>query len=260
MLLLFAEVGFAAQTYSVRAGDSLNTIAQKFGVSVTSLRRANGLTSSTVNPGRTLTVPSNQRSSSEPEVYGVSTRDLDVELPGRAAASLAKGDHFTVLAREGSRYNVKLQDGRTGWVKADAVTLDDTRKPTPISDTWGIRRGIAQMALAYRGAPYVSGGTGEYGFDCSGFVKFLYAKQGIKLPHESRAMFNCGTPVSRDNLQAGDILFFVNTYRRGISHVGLYIGDNKFIHASTHRSGVKVSDLDEAYYRGHYFGAKRIQQ
>ena len=260
MLLLFADFGFSAQTHKVRAGDSLTNIAQRYGVSTTALKRANGLSTVAAKTGRTLTIPSNNRTASAPVIYGIAGKDeLNVEIGGRVATSLAKGSRFTVLAREGAKYNVKLNDGRTGWVSADSVTLDDTRKPTPMSDTWGIKKGIVQMALMYRGARYVTGGVGRGGFDCSGFVKYLYSKYGIKLPHNSRALYQCGTSVSKSNLAAGDLVFFVNTYRRGISHVGMYIGDGKFIHASTHRTGVKVSNLNEAYYQNHYYAARRVR-
>ncbi len=261
VLLLFAEIGFTGQTYTVRRGDSLTSIAQRYGVSLTALKRANGLSTLVLNPGHKLTIPSNDRASSAPVIYGIADKnELNVEIGGRVAASLAKGSRFTVLAREGSKYSVKLDDGRTGWVTANDVTLDDTRKPTPMSDMWALRKmSMVQTALAFRGARYVSGGSGPYGFDCSGFVKYIYSKYGIKLPHDSRALFQCGTYVAKDALAPGDILFFVNTYRRGISHVGMYIGDGKFIHASTHRTGVKVSDLSESYYQAHYFAAKRVR-
>ncbi|MCX6376583.1 MAG: NlpC/P60 family protein [Armatimonadetes bacterium] len=260
VLLLFAETGFAARTYAVRGGDTLYSIAGKYGVSVAALKSANHLSSTALKTGRTLTVPSKQVTPpADPVVYGISTEnDLLVESAEGVVASLAKDARFTVLAREGDRFNVKLETGRTGWVRADAVTLEDTRKPLPLSDTWGIKHGLVQTALAYRGARYVRGGTSARGFDCSGFVKFLYARMGIKLPHDTRALYKFGRPVAKADLAPGDILFFVNTYRRGLSHVGLYVGEGKFIHASTHRTGVRVDYLNADYYRRHYIGAKRI--
>lgn len=261
MLLLFAEIGFSAQTYKVRGGDTVTSIAQKYGVSVTALRSANGLTSSTLKHGRTLKIPSNQRTSSEPVVYGIAKTDgVNVESNGRPIASVAKGARFTILAREGSRFSVKMPDGKTGWVAANQVSMDDTRKPTAMSDTWALKRsGVVQMALAFRGSRYVRGGESPRGFDCSGFVKYVYAKNGVKLPHDSRALFQCGKYVSKSDLQSGDIVFFVNTYRRGISHVGMYVGEGKFVHAARTGLGVRVDYLDSAYYRSHYYAAKRVK-
>ena len=260
MLLLFAETSFAARTYAVRAGDTIYTVAKKFGVSVADLKSANKLTSTTLKKGRSLVIPSKPLApSADPVVYGISKQDgLMVKSDDGFVASLAKDARFVVLAREGDRFSVKLADGKTGWVDADSVTLDDRRTPTPISDTYGIKQGLIARALSFRGARYVHGGSSPSGFDCSGFVKYLYSKMGIKLPHDTRALYKFGRPVPKADLQAGDILFFVNTYRRGLSHVGLYVGDGKFIHASTRRTGVKVSNLNEAYYQNHYLGAKRI--
>ena len=162
-----------------------------------------------------------------------------------------------VLERNADSLNVRLNDGRTGTVSASAVALEETRKPLPVSDSWSMRGDIVRTACAYRGASYRSGGTSAGGFDCSGFIKFLYSKEGVNLPHSSRAQYNCGTPVSRDALRPGDIVFFGGTYRHGISHVGLYMENGKFIHASTYRGGVRVDDLDAPYYRSRYVGARR---
>lgn len=260
VLLLFAETGFAARTYAVRSGDTLYSIASKHGVSVAALKSANHLNSTALKTGQTLTIPSKEVTPpADPVVYGISQEnDLIVQSDDGVVASLAKDARFTVLAREGDKYNVKLETGKTGWVRADAVTLEDTRKPLPLSDTWGIRHGLVQTALAYRGSRYVRGGTSPRGFDCSGFVKFLYAKLGVKLPHDTRALYKVGKSVAKADLQPGDILFFVNTYRRGLSHVGMYIGEGKFIHASTRRTGVRVDYLNADYYKRHYIGAKRI--
>lgn len=106
------------------------------------------------------------------------------------------------------------------------------------------------------GTKYVSGGTSTAGFDCSGFTSYVYSKLGIKLPHQSRSQFSMGTSVAKKDLREGDLVFF-NTSGQGVSHVGIYVGDNKFAHASTKR-GVIISSLDESYYQPRYVGAKRI--
>jgi len=116
---------------------------------------------------------------------------------------------------------------------------------------------LVRTAYAFRGARYRTGGVSAGGFDCSGFVKYLYAKQGVDLPHSSRAQYNYGKHVAKTDLKPGDLLFFSGTYRHGISHVGIYIGDGKFIHASTHSTGVRVDELNSAYYRRRYTGARR---
>lgn len=210
------------------------------------------------NRSRQTSISASSAESSGNTTYGISRHKLTLSSNGQAVTSVRKGARFSVIERESGRLKVKLSDGQTGWVDEKGVKVGDDRKPLPAGDPWSTHGSIARMALSYRGARYVRGGTGASGFDCSGFVRFLYNKQGIKLPHSSRGQYSCGRPVSKSELRAGDMVFFGGTYRRGISHVGLYIGDGKFIHASTERAGVRVDNLNDAYYRRKYAGARRI--
>lgn len=106
------------------------------------------------------------------------------------------------------------------------------------------------------GTKYVSGGTSTNGFDCSGFTMYVFDKIGINLPHQSGSQYQMGTDVSRDEMRPGDLVFF-NTSGKGISHVGIYVGDGEFAHASSSR-GVTISSLSDSYYVNRYVGAKRI--
>ena len=93
--------------------------------------------------------------------------------------------------------------------------------------------------------------------DCSGFVTQIYADAGVRLPRRARDMYGIGTPVQRGELKPGDLVFFKNTAGHGITHVGIYHGEERFIHASTSR-GVVYSSLTEAYYDSHYAGARKV--
>ncbi|MBP2116184.1 MULTISPECIES: C40 family peptidase [Paenibacillus] len=106
------------------------------------------------------------------------------------------------------------------------------------------------------GTKYVSGGTSTNGFDCSGFTMYVFDKIGINLPHQSGSQYQMGSAVSRDEMRPGDLVFF-NTSGKGISHVGIYVGDGEFAHASSSR-GVTISSLSDSYYVNRYVGAKRI--
>ncbi|MGY1672689.1 C40 family peptidase [Geodermatophilus sp. SYSU D00710] len=103
-----------------------------------------------------------------------------------------------------------------------------------------------ETALAQLGDPYVWGSSGPDGFDCSGLTQYAYAAAGISLPHSSRAQSTTGTPVSRAELLPGDIVYFYSP----VSHVGLYIGDGKMVHARTFGQPVAVTSVDQAGYRG----------
>nr|WP_204332319.1 C40 family peptidase [Geodermatophilus sabuli] len=110
--------------------------------------------------------------------------------------------------------------------------------------------GIVQAALAQVGKPYVWGSSGPSGFDCSGLTSFAYSAAGVQLPHSSRAQSQLGAPVSRAELQPGDIVYFYSP----VSHVGIYIGDGKMVHARTYGQPVAVTSVDQ---RG-YAGARRV--
>ncbi|MBR6012667.1 MAG: C40 family peptidase [Selenomonadaceae bacterium] len=120
-----------------------------------------------------------------------------------------------------------------------------------------ISRRIISTSMQYMGVPYVFGGTSPiYGFDCSGYVQYVFAQAGISLPRTADAQFEVGTPISTTDLLPGDAVFFT-TYTYGASHVGIYIGDGNFIHASSSR-GVTISSLSSSYYSTHYIGARRM--
>lgn len=107
------------------------------------------------------------------------------------------------------------------------------------------------------GTPYKLGGTSTQGFDCSGFTRYVFKKMGIKLPRVSAAQYKQGTPVSKSQLKEGDLVFF-NTLGKGkVSHVGIYVGEGKFAHASSSK-GIRIDKLSNRYYKNRYVGAKRV--
>ena len=115
------------------------------------------------------------------------------------------------------------------------------------------RARIVSTALKYVGAPYRRGGSSPAGFDCSGLVMFVYRQVGVSLPHNAEQQYRLGSPVARDRLQPGDIVFFDD-----LGHSGIYIGRGRFVHATKPGDVVKVSDLDERWYRRRWVGARRI--
>ncbi len=126
--------------------------------------------------------------------------------------------------------------------------------PIPVSRSASSE--LVKNALSLQGVPYVYGGTSRSGFDCSGYVQYVFKGSGISLPRTSSTQANVGSSVSRDQIQAGDLVFFT-TYAPGASHVGISIGGGSFVHAAN--SGVCISSLSDSYYAGRYFGARRVQ-
>jgi cell wall-associated NlpC family hydrolase len=117
-----------------------------------------------------------------------------------------------------------------------------------------IAQELTRSALRFLGVPYVFGGTSTAGFDCSGFVQHVFALLGIDLPRTADAQYDAGKPAV-GGPRPGDLVFF-DTYG-GVSHVGIYLGHGKFVHASSSR-GVEVSHLSESYWASRYVGAKRL--
>jgi cell wall-associated NlpC family hydrolase len=113
--------------------------------------------------------------------------------------------------------------------------------------------GVVGIALQYLGTPYVWGGASPGGFDCSGFVSYVYGQMGVSLPHHAASQYGMGSPVSRDQLQPGDLVFF-----NGLGHVGLYIGGGQFVHAPHTGDVVKISSLSDSWYASTWVGARRI--
>lgn len=150
--------------------------------------------------------------------------------------------------------------------KVIKVPQKGTSAQSYVSNSYGsmpLSRGASEASsnlvnFAYRqlGKPYVWGAVGPRSFDCSGLTMYVYGAMGVSLPHYSGDQFSMGSPVSKGNLQPGDLVFF-NTYG-SISHVGIYVGGGEFIHAPGSGRGVTVSDINSGYYAQRYAGARRI--
>ena len=183
------------------------------------------------------------------------------------------GTQVIILDRRGDWYKVALDNGTTGWMASWLIDTREQRRVrqgldeglpsgsgatiAPAGDT-SIGRRAVDIAMKYLGARYVHGTSGPRTFDCSGFTSFVYRQLGIRISRSSRAQAYEGHLVPRDQLQVGDIVVFKNTYRAGPSHVGLYIGGDKFIHASNSRRGVVIDSLHSSYYAPRYHSARRV--
>ena len=190
----------------------------------------------------------------------------------------SRGAVLTVTGIEGSWFAVSY-NGVSGYVASQYVlicspstadtsapetpeetpaeTPDETPADNPAATVSGSE--IVSLAQQYLGVPYVYGGSSPSGFDCSGFTMYIFAQVGVKLPHGATSQLSYGASVSRSELQPGDLVFFQD-YGAVASHVGIYIGGDQFIHASSSSGNsrcVTVSSLAENYYANHYYTARR---
>lgn len=117
---------------------------------------------------------------------------------------------------------------------------------------------LVRDALGFQGVPYRWGGTSDAGFDCSGFVQYIFLLAGQSIPRQAKDQFLTGDSVEVDALEPGDLVFFT-TYSRGASHVGIYIGGGEFVHSSSGEGHVTVTPLSKRYYANRYLGARRIR-
>jgi len=170
-------------------------------------------------------------------------------------ARLQRDNEVDVISVDGNWVKIKLANGSIGCVHKDYVSLENVIQLNAFEEEASLGQEIANYGKKYVGAPYVYGGTSLiYGADCSGFTQSIFKQFGVSLSRTSRTQFHDGVPVSVNELQSGDLLFY--GYNGYISHVAIYIGDGQIVHSSTPSTGVIISDM---YASGKpYIGAKRV--
>jgi cell wall-associated NlpC family hydrolase len=171
------------------------------------------------------------------------------EIASLQAAERLRQERLAAQAR--SRLRAATLVSQDNQLPSDTFTapVQDVLAPAPDA-RYG---GVVGVAMQYLGVPYVWGGASPSGFDCSGLIMYAYAQVGVSLPHHAASQYGMGTPVSRDELQAGDLVFF-----NGLGHAGIYIGGGQFIHAPHSGDVVKISSLSDSWYAATWVGARRL--
>jgi cell wall-associated NlpC family hydrolase len=194
-----------------------------------------------------------------------SNQVLPSSLPEASNSDIPELIHTVVagetLFRIAARYKVSIEDIRAAnSLSSDAISIGQQLK-IPVASTSSSSSSlptVREVSQRYLGVTYRYGGSNpSAGLDCSGFVFIVYAELGVKLPRTSALQFQAGITVERENLQEGDLVFF-DTLGRGVSHVGIYLGDDQFIHAASNPGKVTISSLSEKYWQPKYLGARRV--
>ncbi len=146
-------------------------------------------------------------------------------------------------------YQVKV-NGKSGWALSTLLTKGAVAKSTNVANA----DNVVKRATGLTGIPYRFGGTTTKGFDCSGFVQYVYKHSGKSVARDTLGQFAQSKKVSQP--KPGDLVFFQNTYRKGISHVGIYVGNNKFVHAGGKQS--QIVSLDNSYWKSKFHSFKRL--
>lgn len=207
----------------------------------------------------------------EPGAAKVTTEVLNVrsipDTSGDVLARLTKDTKVKVIGINNGWLKIETSSYK-GYIHPDYVEIVENVVTTaangsaaasaPAASTSSTRQQIVDYAATLLGSPYVYGGTSPKGFDCSGFTQYVYAHFNISLPHSSSSQYKSSvTKISRSELQPGDLVFFSNG-GSGVGHVGIYVGNNSFIHSPRPGKSVCYDSLDSSYYSSHYIGSGRV--
>ncbi len=297
ILLAFPQLVLASKTHVVRKSESLHSIARKYHVSVEELKSVNNLSGTHVQKGAKVIIPSHPdaenkklKITDKPKNYKVSKGDT---LPGIAKKTGVKmsdirrlnglkgnkiksgqllalkesgtvGEEPARIATASNRLQLVnrelLNEQEFSNTLAELTDIDSDRpvdlaKSLEANNAGGNK--IKKSAYSFLGARYRFGGNSRNALDCSSFTQQVFREQKVNLPRTAREQFYVGNEVMRGDLKKGDLVFF-QTYASFPSHVGIYLGNRKMIHASSRDRRVVISTMDTPYYTSRYLGARRV--
>lgn len=297
LILAFPQLVFASKTHITRKSESLHSIARKYHISVSELKSVNNLTGNKIKKGERLIIPSSAdsqeksaKASNRSQTYKVAKGDTLPKIAKKTGIKMSelrrlnnikgnriKAGQLLALHETPSVTNsvprANIAANRFQLVNKDLLNeqefndtlaeLSDIDSDQPVDlakkleEKNGSSSSLKKTAYSFLGARYVFGGNRRNALDCSSFTQQVFRQLNVKLPRTAREQFFVGSEVVRGDLRKGDLVFF-QTYANFPSHVGIYLGNRKMIHASSHDRRVIISSMDTPYYLSRYLGARRV--
>jgi LysM repeat protein len=286
----------SALEYKVKNGDSLSTISRKFHISVQDIQQANGLAGSSLQLNQVLNIPEEKINKSvsapkegkkvvqSPDYYIVKQGDNLGKIAQKTGVPVKKliainkvqpkslriGQKLTLTTKP-KLFETEIIDEENALLEEDedidiaAITEEEQLEKEKLRyaellGKWNNpdeRKLLVKVATGFLGAPYKLGGATVQGIDCSAYVRKMYQFFDITLPRTAREQSRVGMAVGKDELEEGDLVFFRT--RRPVGHVGIYVGNNEFVHASSGERFVRIDSLDKPYFQRRFVRAVRIK-
>ena len=254
---------YETQYHTVKKGETLASVSRKYSLTLNELKGLNNIEKSIrLKPGQKLIVKQ-----TGPKTYSVRKGDTLVKISKRFHTSSEELMEINELDSGELRPGQKLllevcldpEETKPSPVIVDAIISDDLHAMTESTDlnSLSVRDRLILFAKKMLNIPYRFGGSTFMGIDCSGYVQKVFGLLDVSLPRTAREQFHMGESVSKEELSMGDLVFF-KTYASFPSHVGIYLGNNLFIHASSKNRKVSIDSLDAPYYFKRFIGAKRV--
>ena len=294
-LILAASAAWGDTPHIVKKGESLSAIAPKYGVSISAIQGANDLEDTRLQIGQSLIIPKSSPEGSNPSLPRKGSQpnasqegdipETHVVKSGDTLSAIAKRYRLTVqeLQELNELKGTRLQIGQVLQLKPEDEVFQETEiqsgegsyeaalasnegSAIPISQGADVIEGgdlnpLVTVAESFLGMKYRRGGTNvKTGLDCSAYVQKVFRMVGMDLPRTAREQFGVGMDVARDALRLGDLVFFKRSQTKRPAHVGIYIGNEQFIHSSNTKRKIRVDSLNLRYFSTRFIGGRRIQE
>ncbi|OGP92918.1 MAG: hypothetical protein A2156_10190 [Deltaproteobacteria bacterium RBG_16_48_10] len=290
LLFILQSVGFTEERYTVKPGDSLYKIAKTYDVTIDAIRASNHLEKESLKLNQVLLIPGSKekrtgetvkKSSGETIPYVVKKGDSLHSISNQVGLPIEEIKRINELRTDRLQVGQRLLLSTSKKISEDPdeeIGDDDEETPEAVSkggpgekqavsepsEKWrnpGERGLFVRIVKTFLGVPYRLGGSTIKGIDCSAFVKKIYEIFKVRLPRTTWEQFRVGKRVGKSELEEGDLVFFkIPSRRASNTHVGIYIGNNEFVHASSRSKEVRVDNLDTPYFNKRFLNGVRVRE